>query len=62
MTLSELWGEPNKGTQSFTGLLYYLSYQHIRRLADLGFRRVSLNIWGTPLLRNSLSNMTFEKL
>jgi hypothetical protein len=31
-------------------------------LADLGFRRVSLNIWGTPLLRNSLSNMTSEKL
>jgi hypothetical protein len=31
-------------------------------LAALGFRRVSLNIWGPHLLRNSLSNMTFEKL
>jgi DDE domain len=60
--IAQYWGESNKGTKSFTGLLYYLSYQYVRSLADFGFRRVSLNIWGTPLLGNSWSNMTFEKL
>jgi hypothetical protein len=54
--------EPNKGTQSFTGLLYYELYQYVRRLIALGFRRASLNILGTHLLRNSLLNMMFEKL
>ena len=39
-----------------------IAYQYVRCLADFGFRRVSLNIWGPPLLRNSLSNMTVEKL
>jgi hypothetical protein len=25
--IAQQWGEPNKGTQSFTGLLYYQLYQ-----------------------------------
>ena len=62
--LSESTGvNRTKGTQSFTGLLYYLSYQYVRRLAYFGFSsRFPQHLGDTSSSSNSLSNMTFEKL